>query len=76
MKNANYQKQYLARYRNNRLKKVDYLIEIGAYEIINDNLTGDQFHIYIRPRLIMEERIVHIHGINNNFMMIIIKMYT
>lgn len=58
------------------LKKVDYLIEIGAYEIINDNLTGDQFHIYIRPRLIMEERIVHIHGINNNFMMIIIKMYT
>ena len=49
------------------LKKEDHIIEIGACEIKNGNLTGDQFHIYIRPRLIMEEKIVQIHGITNKF---------
>ena len=33
----------------------------------NGNLTGDQFHIYIRPRLIIKEKIVLIHGITNIF---------
>jgi len=49
------------------LKKEDQIIEIGACEMKNGNLTGDQFHIYIRPRLIMEEKIVLIHGITNKF---------
>ena len=49
------------------LKKEDHIIEIGACEIKNGNLTGDQYHIYIKPRLIMEERIVQIHGITNKF---------
>ena len=49
------------------LKKEDHIIEIGACEIKNGNLTGDQFHIYIRPRLIMEERVVQLHGITNKF---------
>ena len=49
------------------LKKEDHIIELGACEILNGNLTGDQFHIYIRPRLKMEKRIVDIHGITNQF---------
>ena len=49
------------------LKKEDHIIEIGACEIINGNLTGDQYHIYIRPRLVMEERVVRLHGISNKF---------
>ena len=49
------------------LKKEDHIIEIGACEIKNGNLTGDQFHIYLRPRLIMEDRVVQLHGISNNF---------
>ena len=49
------------------LKKEDHIIEIGACEIKNGNLTGDQFHIYIRPRLVMEERVVQLHGITNKF---------
>ena len=49
------------------LKKEDHIIEIGACEIKNGNLTGDQFHIYLRPRLVMEERVVQLHGISNNF---------
>ena len=49
------------------LKKEDHIVELGACEIINGNLTGGQFHIYIRPRLIMEQRVVDIHGITNKF---------
>jgi len=49
------------------LKKEDHIIEIGACEIKNGNLTGDQFHIYLKPRLVMEERVVNLHGITNNF---------
>ena len=49
------------------LKKEDHIIELGACEILNGNLTGNQFHIYIRPRLVMEKRVVDIHGISNQF---------
>ena len=49
------------------LKKEDHIIEIGAVEIINGNLTGDQYHIYIKPRLVMEERVINLHGISNKF---------
>ena len=49
------------------LKKEDHIVELGACEIINGNLTGGQFHIYIRPRQNMEQRVVDIHGITNEF---------
>ena len=49
------------------LKKEDHIIEIGACEIKNGTLTGDQFHIYIKPRLVMEDRVVQLHGITNKF---------
>ena len=45
----------------------DHIVELGACEIVNGNLTGDQFHIYIRPRLKMEQRVIDIHGITNKF---------
>ena len=49
------------------LKKEDHIIELGACEIENGMLTGVQFHILLRPRLIMEEVIVQIHGITNKY---------
>jgi len=49
------------------LRKEDHIIELGACEILNGNLTGGQFHIFIRPRLIMDANIVKIHGIENKF---------
>jgi len=49
------------------LKKEDHIVELGACEIIDGSLTGGQFHIYIRPRLKMEQRVVDIHGITNQF---------
>ena len=43
------------------------IVEIGCHEIINNKLTGVQFHIYIRPRTLMDDEVIKIHGISNNF---------
>lgn len=49
------------------LKKNDHVVELGAHEIIDGKLSGGQFHIYIRPRLQMEEIVIRIHQITNNY---------
>ena len=49
------------------LKKNDHIVELGAHEILDGKLTGGQFHIYIRPRLQMEEIVIRIHQITNNY---------
>ena len=49
------------------LKKNDHVVELGAHEIMDGKLTGGQFHIYIRPRLQMEEIVIRIHQITNNY---------
>ena len=43
------------------------VIELGAHEIINGKLTGNQFHIYIRPRIQMDKNVIQIHKITNTF---------
>ena len=49
------------------LKKNDHVVELGAHEILDGKLTGGQFHIYIRPRIQMEEIVIRIHQITNNY---------
>ena len=49
------------------LKKNDHVVELGAHEILDGKLTGGQFHIYIKPRLQMEEIVIRIHQITNNY---------
>ena len=49
------------------LKKNDHIVELGAHEILDGKLTGGQFHIYIRPRIQMEEIVIRIHQITNNY---------
>ena len=49
------------------LKKNDHVVELGANEILDGKLTGAQFHIYIKPRLQMEEIVIRIHQITNNY---------
>ena len=39
------------------------VVELGAHEIINGKLTGNQFHIYIRPRVQMDQSVISIHKI-------------
>ena len=43
------------------------IVELGAHEIINGKLTGNQFHIYIRPRIQMNKTVIQIHKITNSF---------
>ena len=45
----------------------DHVVEIGAHEIMNGKLTGEQFHLYIRPRKNMPKEVVEIHKISNDF---------
>ena len=48
------------------LGKNDHVIEIGANEIKNGRLTGVQFHIYLKSRKIMNEKLISIHKIKND----------
>ncbi|MCK0744947.1 DNA polymerase III subunit epsilon [Chromohalobacter nigrandesensis] len=41
------------------------LIEIGAVEVVNRRLTGNNFHQYINPERDIEPEAVEIHGITN-----------
>ena len=43
------------------------VVELGAHEIVNGKLTGNQFHIYIRPRVQMDKSVIKIHKITNSF---------
>ncbi len=43
------------------------IVELGCHEIINGKLTGGQFHIYIRPRTVMDNEVIKIHKISNSF---------
>lgn len=43
------------------------IVELGCHEIINGKLTGGQFHVYIRPRTVMDNEVIKIHKITNSF---------
>ena len=49
------------------LNENSQIVELGCHEIINGKLTGGQFHIYIRPRTIMDSEVIKIHKITNTF---------
>ena len=49
------------------LSKKDHAIEIGGFKIKNLQKTGDQFQFYIKPRTIMKEDAIKIHGMTNDF---------
>lgn len=44
------------------------IIEIGAVEIINRRLTGQQFHIYLQPKRPVDQEAFNIHGISDYFL--------
>ena len=47
--------------------RADHVVEIAAHEIQNGKITGAQFHIYIKPRIIMTKSVIKIHKITNDF---------
>ncbi|MGP1929123.1 MAG: DNA polymerase III subunit epsilon [Arsenophonus sp. ER-BJ3-MAG3] len=44
------------------------IIEIGAVELINRKLTGQHFHVYIKPSRLIDNEAFKIHGISNIFL--------
>lgn len=44
------------------------IIEIGAVEVINRRLTGNNFHIYLRPDRLVDPEAFGVHGIADEFL--------
>jgi DNA polymerase-3 subunit epsilon len=44
------------------------IVEIGCVEMINRQLTGRSFHVYINPLFEMDQEVINIHGLTNDFL--------
>lgn len=44
------------------------IIEIGAVEVVNRRLTGQEFHSYLKPNCAVDPEAFRIHGISNAFL--------
>ncbi|MFT6900593.1 MAG: DNA polymerase-3 subunit epsilon [Colwellia sp.] len=44
------------------------IVEVGCVEMINRQLTGRSFHVYINPLFEMEQEVINIHGLTNDFL--------
>lgn len=44
------------------------IIEIGAVEMVNRKLTGNNFHVYLNPQREIDAGAVNIHGLTNQFL--------
>ena len=44
------------------------IVEIGCVEMINRQLTGRNYHVYINPRFHMEQEVIDVHGLTNEFL--------
>ncbi|MGI9282999.1 MAG: DNA polymerase III subunit epsilon [Endozoicomonas sp.] len=43
------------------------IVEIGCVEMIDRKLTGNTYHVYINPERHMDDEVIQIHGITNEF---------
>jgi len=44
------------------------IIEIGCVEVINRQLTGKHFHVYIQPDMLIDPEAMAVHGITDEFL--------
>ena len=44
------------------------IVEIGCVEMINRQLTGRTFHVYVNPLMQMDQEVINIHGLTNEFL--------
>ncbi len=44
------------------------IVEIGCVEMINRQLTGRNYHVYINPQKEMEQEVIDVHGLTNDFL--------
>lgn len=45
------------------------IIEIGAVEVINRRLTGNNFHVYLKPDRLVDPEAFGVHGISDEFLL-------
>lgn len=45
------------------------IIEIGAVEVINRRLTGNNFHVYLKPDRLVDSEAFGVHGIADEFLL-------
>ena len=45
------------------------IIEIGAVEVINRRLTGNNFHVYLKPDRLVDPEAFGVHGIADEFLL-------
>lgn len=43
------------------------IVEIGCVEMIDRKVTGNTFHVYINPERMMDDEVIQVHGITNEF---------
>jgi DNA polymerase-3 subunit epsilon len=46
----------------------DRIVEIGCVEMINRQLTGRSYHVYINPMKEMDQNVINVHGLTNEFL--------
>ena len=44
------------------------IVEIGCVEMINRQFTGRSYHVYINPQMEMEQEVINVHGLTNDFL--------
>ncbi len=44
------------------------IVEIGCVEMINRQFTGRSYHVYINPLMEMDQEVINIHGLTNDFL--------
>lgn len=54
---------------SNNITKTHRIIEIGAVEIINRKLTGNNFHTYLNPKRLINPEAFKIHGISDSYLL-------
>lgn len=44
------------------------IVEIGCVEMVNRQFTGRNYHAYINPLIEMEQEVINVHGLTNEFL--------
>ncbi len=45
--------------------KIDRIVEIAAWEMIDDKITGNKIHYIVNPEMVIPDETIKIHGIDN-----------
>lgn len=46
----------------------DRIVEVGIIEMVGRRFTGNKLHVYINPEKIMDDEVIRVHGISNEFL--------